>query len=693
MDIPSILMILELVIKNILNFLTGNSLGTILILMVIVFLVPLLMERIKFPLIFGLVIAGIIIGPNGLRLISIDANINLLQGIGISYIMFIAGLELDLDKFLRLKGKSFLFACLTGMLPGLLSFGLALKILGLPLLSSIVVGVTVASHTIVEYPYLSSIHIENKESILVTLGATIITDAVCLTILGISLAIHLQGSNFSLVSLLIFILGIFAYILGLIIFVPYIGRLFFQKVYNSDVEFQFTFIVMLFTALFAEFFGLDKVIGAFIGGIALNRLIPKDSRLMNITEFFGRAFFIPVFTIYIGMLVNLGAFFEGTRTLLISLTFLISLFIGKYVAAFALGKILHYRSSDYMTMFGLTLSQAGVTLASLLLGVQSGLLSNEYLSAGIIFLTITDVTAPLISHKYGRKMMLGEEIQIKPLGQFEISKNVLMLVSEMFSGPRLVDLGCMLVKQENGTLFPINVIVSQKNLSYVSEIKAEIDSAEEILKKTISLGNEFGIKISPLKRVDDKISEGFFNAALEINASLLLFEWKGDYSSKTFFFSEIIDTVLRKSRRPVGIAKFTTQIGLLERVIVFLTQYELVNPFTMNYIRLVRNISKSLGKKITVIDVSPLDLEWDMVLKNIASDFTYDFQKLKIVSFRKLNKLITSNDFLIATIPPNYGVFHDYNTNDRMFTTSQETYFYGIRSLPNSMFLLYLPKL
>ena len=693
MDLLSILKILISFLINLVNYLITNPLGELLILMSIVFLIPLIMERTNFPMIFGLVLAGIIIGPHGLKLVSIDSNLNLLQGIGISYIMFIAGLELDIDKFLHLKGKSFLFACLTGLLPGLLSFGFAIELLRLPLLSSIVVAITVASHTVVEYPYLSKIQVGNEESILVTLGATIITDSICLSILGITLAINIKGSSFSLVPLLIFIIGIVFYVLILMFILPYFSRLFFQKTHSSDVEFQFTFIVMLFTALFAELFGLDQVIGAFIGGLALNRLIPKDSRLMNITEFFGRAFFIPVFTIYIGMLINLGAIFDGIQTIIISLVFLISLFVGKYIAAFIVGKIYHYQYSNYMTMFGLTLSQAGVALACLFLGVQSGLLSNEYLSAGIIFLTISDIASPLISHKYGRKMAQSKKVEIKSLNKFEITKNVLMPISNMFSEPRLVDLGCMLVKQGEGTLFPIHVMVPQKDQLTSPELTTDSDSADKILKKIISLGNEFGIKLYSLKHVDDNIPEGILNSALEINASLILFDLKGDHPPKNFYFSEAIDIVLRKTRCPVAIAKFTTQISLFERIIVFLTQYELVNPFTRNYILLVRNISKSLGKKIIILDVSTLDFEWDKVLTNISPDFRYEFQKFKIISSRKLNNFLTPNDFIIGTIPPNFPVFHDFTSKNRSFSASDDAYFYSIRSLSISMLLLYLPKL
>src|SRR5512133_803484 len=146
-----------------------------LLIMSIILITPLLSERVRLPGIIGIILGGMLVGPHGLKLIDAGDRMVFLSTIGLVYLMFSAGLEVDIHQFMRVRGRAVIFGLLTFIFPQL--FGMALGwMLGMGWLGSILLGSAFASHTLIAFPILARLGVTRNEAVAVTAGATVMTD-------------------------------------------------------------------------------------------------------------------------------------------------------------------------------------------------------------------------------------------------------------------------------------------------------------------------------------------------------------------------------------------------------------------------------------------------------------------------------------------------------------------------------------
>jgi Kef-type K+ transport system membrane component KefB len=289
------------------------------ILLLIVLLAPILLKRFNVPSIIGLIVAGVIIGPYGLNWIdNTHGGMEMFSTIGLLFIMFIVGLELDLGEFVHYRNKSLTFGLFTFFIPLVIGYPICHYLLGYDVNASFLTASMFSTHTLVAYPIVSRLGIARNQAVAVTVGGTILTDTAVLLILAGVLSGNEGGLDLSFLLKMVVSLIIFSVIIFVI--TPRIARWFFQ---NADSEKYSNFIFVLFVVFSAGFLvelgGIEPIIGAFAAGLALNRLIPHSSALMNRIEFFGNALFIPIFLISVGMLVDISVVFDGPRTLIVAI--------------------------------------------------------------------------------------------------------------------------------------------------------------------------------------------------------------------------------------------------------------------------------------------------------------------------------------------------------------------------------------
>ena len=272
-----------------------------LLIMSIILITPLLSERVKIPGIIGIIIGGMLIGPHGFGLIEAGDRMEFLSTIGLVYLMFSAGLEVDINQFLRVRGRSFVFGFFTFLLPQLMGMGLG-YILGLEPLGMILLGSAFASHTLIAFPILTRLGITRNEAIAVTTGATVLTDIGAFIVLAVVLGAKTGGLQISYFVQLFLLLSVFT---ALIIFgLPRLGKYFFQRFSGRSIEFQFIIVVLFVAAFGAELIGVHEVVGAFLAGLAINATLPRHSPVTGHVLFMGESFFIPVFLLYSGMITD-----------------------------------------------------------------------------------------------------------------------------------------------------------------------------------------------------------------------------------------------------------------------------------------------------------------------------------------------------------------------------------------------------
>ena len=307
----------------------------------IILLSPLLFKRINIPGIIVLIISGILIGPHGFNLLGESLFVDVFSTIGLLYIMFIAGLELDLNEFKAHRNKSLVFGFFTFTIPIAIGFPVCYFILGYDFNASFLTASMFATHTLITYPLVSKLGISKNQAVAITVGGTILTDTAVLIILAVILGSHNGGLSSEFWIKLGISLTLFSAFMFVVI--PRIAKWFFRKL-ESEKHSHYIFVlcVVFFAAFLAEIAGVEPIIGAFLAGLALNRLIPHSSALMNRIEFMGNSLFIPFFLISVGMIVDISVITSGPMALIVAGTLSVVAICGKWLAAFITQKWFKY---------------------------------------------------------------------------------------------------------------------------------------------------------------------------------------------------------------------------------------------------------------------------------------------------------------------------------------------------------------
>ncbi len=390
-----------------------NPILKFLIILIIILLTPILLNRVKIPHILGLIIAGAIVGPNGFNLLLRDSGIILSGTAGLLYIMFLAGLDIDMAEFKKNRSKSAFFGSLTFIIPMVLGTLSSIYLLRLSIPSSILVASMYASHTLIAYPILSSMGVHKIKAVNITVGGTVITDTLALLVLAI--IVGMEEGEVNLFFWLKLALSICVFFVITLFIFPLIAKWFLKRYNDSISQYIFVIAMVFLGAFLAESAGIEGIIGAFLSGLALNRLIVKDSTLFHRIEFVGNAIFIPFFLISVGMLVDYSAFFQDFETIKVALIMSVVATLSKFLAAWITQKSLNFSKDERRLIFGLSNAQAAATLAAVLVGfntiigeTSSGqpirLLDETILNGTIVMILITCTIATFSAQKGARNI-------------------------------------------------------------------------------------------------------------------------------------------------------------------------------------------------------------------------------------------------------------------------------------------------
>ena len=376
----------------------------------VILMAPILMGRLRLPGIVGFIIAGIAIGPHGYNILIKNSAIELFSTIGLLYIMFIAGIELDPEEFVKNRYKSLIFGLLTFAIPISLGFPVCYYFLGYPAITSAIVSIMFATHTLVAYPIINKYDISQNPAVAVAVGGTILTDTAVLVILAIITGSKNGGLSMAFWLHLILSLGIFITIMFTV--VPRVAKWFLNRLGDEKTSpYVFVLSIVFFSSFMAQLSGVEPIIGAFMAGLSLNRLVPLKSLLMNRIDFVGNAIFIPFFLISVGMLVDLRVLFNGPQAAIIAITLTTVALLGKWIAALVTQHTFNYSRTQRGLLFGLSSSHAAATLAIILVGYKMKIIDDNILNGTIILILITCVVASFATERAG-KTILAENKKI-----------------------------------------------------------------------------------------------------------------------------------------------------------------------------------------------------------------------------------------------------------------------------------------
>ncbi len=486
--------------------------------MLIILMAPLLAARIKVPDLVLLLLAGMALGTNGFGVLERNQAIELFGDVGLVYIMFLAGLEVDLYQFSRTKGKSMLFGLITFLLPQLVGGWVVYKVLGLSWQGALLMASMFASHTLLAYPVTAKLGIQRIEPVTISVGATIITDTLALLVLAV-IVDAAEGIAMDLkfwVSLLAALLLMVVLISQII---PRLARWFFRNVPESGgAQFLFVITVVCACAYFSQFARMKPIIGAFLAGAAFNRQIPEHSPLMNRLLFVGEVMFIPFFLISVGMLVDPAALVGDSRTWLVMGVMCGMVIVTKLGAAFLTGSIFRYSARESMLMFGLTVVQAAATLAAALVAFETGLLDESALNGAVAMILVTVPLGSAVVQQAGRKLALSDE---KPRAlEAPREQRILLPVEQAESATRQMRLAFLLRDiSVPGGIFPLAVVREQ------TDTDEAIARGEKLLAECMTMAASAEMGVEAQVRVELNPVDGMVRAAKELRTGTLLAGW------------------------------------------------------------------------------------------------------------------------------------------------------------------------
>lgn len=529
----------------------------------IILLSPILLKKLNIPGIIGLIIAGVIIGPHGFNVLEKNSAVDLFSTIGLLYIMFIAGLELDINEFKANQNKSFLFGFLTFIIPLGIGFPVCYYLLGYDVNASFLTASMFSTHTLVAYPIVSRLGIAKNQAVAITVGATVLTDTAVLIILAIIMGNHAGTLNSDFWIRLLVSLSIFSAIMFLV--VPRIAKWFF-RVLESERHSHYIFVlaVVFFAAFLAEVAGVEPIIGAFVAGLALNKLIPLSSALMNRIEFMGNSLFIPFFLISVGMIVDVSVITHGPAALIVAGTLITVALSGKWIAAWLTQLILKYSKEQRQLIFGLSSSHAAATLAIILVGFKAGIIDENILNGTIILILITCVFGTIATEKAAKKILLNKEKNEIDILESSVmnSEQILIPTANVETVDKILDLAILIKDKKSRNPVTILTVVPNDETAEKNIILSKT-KLEEFIQQASATEN----KVSTITTIDHNVSSGISRITREVLADYVLLGWPHKNGILENLISDKFENILTKINKNIFITHLSKPFVYNKRIV------------------------------------------------------------------------------------------------------------------------------
>lgn len=536
----------------------------LLVLLIILF-APILLNKLRIPHIIGMILAGLVIGEHGFNILVRDSSFELFGKVGLYYIMFLAGLEMNMGDFKKNRGKAVMLGLLAFVIPIGIGLVTNMMLLKYSLVTSILLASMYASHTLVAYPIVIRYGVSRHRSVSIAVGGTAVTDTLTLLVLAVVGGLF-KGESGGLFWLWLVVKVIFLGALIMYSF-PRIGRWFFRRYDDNVMQFIFVLAMVFLGAGLMEFVGMEGILGAFLAGLVLNRLIPHVSPLMNHLEFVGNALFIPYFLIGVGMLIDIHVIFGQGDALKVAAVMIVVALVGKWSASWLTQKIYKMAPIERELMFGLSNAQAAATLAAVLVGYNiilpngERLLNEDVLNGTVLLILVTCVVSSFITERAARKIAMCEA-HLEEERTVE-AERILIPVANPDTIEYLMNLSLLIrdTKQKDN-LLALNVI-NDNNTSEGLELRGK-----RYLEKAAMITASADVPLRQITRYDLNIASGIIHTAKEYEVTDVIIGLHRKVNIVDSFFGMLAENLLKGLHREVMIAKFLIPINAIRRIII-----------------------------------------------------------------------------------------------------------------------------
>ena len=609
----------------------------------IVLFAPLLFNRLRLPHIIGMILAGLLIGPNGLNILDRDDSFELFGEVGLFYIMFLASLEINMQEMKQAKSGALLMGLAVFAIPialGLLANTYILKYDNF--MTSLLLASMYASYTLISYPIVARYGLSRLRCVNFVVGGTVITDTLTLFVLAIIVGISRGEANVWFVLLMfVKLIAVGAII---IFFFPRIARYFFRNYNDSVIQYIFVMMLLFLGAGLMKLAGMEGILGAFITGLVLNRLIPHSSPLMRRIDFVGNAIFIPFFLIGVGMMIDVSVLFKGGSSLIVAAVMVGTALTGKWIASFLVSKVYRMSSDERNLMFGLSTSQAAATLAAAIVGNKIGLLNDDVLNGTILLILVTCIVSSITSDRASRKLILSGKALNAP--KAVSSKKTLLALANPNMVDRLMDLA-LLVRKENSQI-PLSAITV-----VLDEDKQRQNDGAKVLDQAANIAASVSVPLLTKMRLTTNLAHGIVHEVKENDYRELILGFHKKETANDSFLGNVLPEVLNSLDCQVVMARMNIPLNTVRMIhITFPAKAEFEAGFPY-WVEETARMASGLGcrimyhghpdtmakiklelKKHAPVDASFFDTDGGNDLKRLAQVIHSD-HLLVIVSARK----------------------------------------------------------
>ena len=563
--------------------------------LVIILFAPIVLERLRIPHIIGMILAGVVIGEHGFNILARDSSFELFGKVGLYYIMFLAGLEMNMEDFKSIRVKATVLGLLAFIFPLGIGIWTNLHLLGYSLATSVLLASMYASHTLIAYPIVIRYGINRQRAVSIAVGGTAVTDTLTLLVLAVVGGMY-KGETSEMFWIWLVLKVVVLSVVIMYAF-PRIGRWFFRRYSDNVVQYIFVMAMVFLGAGLMEFVGMEGILGAFLAGLVLNRLIPHVSPLMSHLEFVGNALFIPYFLIGVGMLIDVNVLFGHIDSVKVAVVMIIVALLGKWIASWLTQKIYKMRALERELMFGLSNAQAAATLAAVLVGYNiilpngERLLNEDVLNGTILLILVTCVVSSFIT-EHAAKRIAMDDAEVSDEKAQEKEK-FLIPVANPETLESLMSLA-MVVRDEKqpDNLVALNVI-NDNNGSVKQEMRGK-----RSLERAAQIAASTSVRLKTVSRFDLNITTGILHTAKEYEATNIIIGLHCKMSIVDSFFGNLTENLLKNTYLQVMVARFLIPVNTLRRIIVAVPPKAEFEHGFMKWITHMCRMSSRLGCRV-----------------------------------------------------------------------------------------------
>ena len=534
------------------------------IVLCIILFAPIVMGKLRIPHIVGMVLAGVVVGPHGLNILAKDSSFELFGHVGLYYIMFLAGLEMNMANFMKNRVRTFTHGIMAFVIPMVMGFFINRAILEYSVMTSILLASMYASHTIITYPIIMRYGLTRQRSVTIAVGATAITDT--LTLLVLAIVGGMFKGELTGVFWLLLLLKIAAVFFVIMYFFPRIARYFFHRYEDNVAQFIFVLAMTFLGAGLMELIGMEGLLGAFLTGLVLNRYVPNVSPLMNNLEFVGNAIFIPYFLIGVGMLVNVRLLFGGLATLQVAGVMILVALTSKWIASLFTQKLFGMRAIERELIYGLSNAQAGATLAAVMVGYNlimpdgQRLLNDDVLNGTVILILVTCVFSSFMTERASKQIAL-ESQTAAPEEDTGDDEKIMVPMKHDETADTLVSIAVMMRNRElNRGIVALNVVYDDTNRLKYQE------RGRLLLEHAVKTAGGSGVMVQTQVRIATNIINGIKHAFKEYNASEIVMGMHNGDEEAGMFWGEFIPGLFSGLNRQITIARCLRPLNTIRRI-------------------------------------------------------------------------------------------------------------------------------